>query len=88
VLRTHDRFGHRQAEDDFYPAYRCLMQIATGQYGTHAALAVLECLHRQADAGTNCPLTMTSAQSFAVVVSSIVEHWVSAHCRIRRRLLR
>jgi putative acyl-CoA dehydrogenase len=73
VLRTHDRLGQRLDEIDFHPAYHRLMQVAMAhglhalpwqlqdQQGTHVARAVLEYLHHQADAGTNCPLTMTYA---------------------------
>ncbi len=72
VLRTHDRFGHRLDEVEFHPAYHQLMAHAMShglhalpwqlpQPGSHVARAALEYLHHQADAGTNCPLTMTYA---------------------------
>jgi putative acyl-CoA dehydrogenase len=72
VLRTHDRYGHRLDEVDFHPAYHRIMTIAMAhgvhalpwqlkREGSHVARAALEYLHHQAEAGTNCPLTMTYA---------------------------
>lgn len=71
-LRTHDRFGHRIDQVDFHPAYHRLMQLGVEhgiaglawretRPGSHVARAALAYLHHQADAGTNCPLTMTHA---------------------------
>ncbi len=72
VLRTHDRYGHRIDEVEFHPAYHRLMALAMShglhalpwqldQPGGHVARAALEYLHHQAEAGSNCPLTMTYA---------------------------
>lgn len=71
-LRTHDRYGHRIDTVDFSSAYHRLMQlgveggVAGGAWrwnrpGSHVVRAAMTFLHHQAEAGTNCPLTMTHA---------------------------
>ncbi|MBB5014375.1 acyl-CoA dehydrogenase family protein [Rehaibacterium terrae] len=71
-LRTHDRFGHRIDRVDFHPAYHRLMQLGVEhgvsggawretRAGSHVVRAALTFLHHQAEAGSNCPLTMTHA---------------------------
>ena len=71
-LLTHDRFGRRIDRVEFHPAYHQLMTAATEhgvsalswrepRPGAHVARAALIFLHHQAEAGTNCPLTMTHA---------------------------
>ncbi|MDZ4350702.1 MAG: acyl-CoA dehydrogenase family protein [Xanthomonadaceae bacterium] len=71
-LKTHDRFGHRVNQVEFHPAYHQLMQAGVEhgvsalswrdpRPGSHVARAALIFMHHQAEAGTNCPLTMTHA---------------------------
>ncbi len=71
-LRTHDRFGQRIDRVEFHPAYHRLMTLGVGhgvaslswreaRTGAHVARGALIYLHHQAEAGTNCPLTMTHA---------------------------
>lgn len=71
-LKTHDRFGHRVDQVEFHPAYHQLMQAGVEhgvsglswsdpRPGSHVARAALIFMHHQAEAGTNCPLTMTHA---------------------------
>jgi putative acyl-CoA dehydrogenase len=71
-LRSHDRFGHRIDQVEFHPAWHRLMSLAMAhglhalpwqlpQPGAHVVRAALEYLHHQAEAGSNCPLTMTHA---------------------------
>ena len=71
-LRTHDRFGHRIDQVEFHPAWHRLMTLAMAhglhalpwqqpRAGAHVVRAALEYLHHQAEAGSNCPLTMTHA---------------------------
>lgn len=70
-LRTHDRFGHRIDEVDFHPAYHRAMELGisvgitsltwTGERGSRVARQALGYLHYQAEAGTQCPMTMTHA---------------------------
>lgn len=71
-LKTHDRFGHRVDQVEFHPAYHRLMQAGVEhgvsalswrdpRPGSHVARAALIYMHHQAEAGTNCPLTMTHA---------------------------
>ncbi len=70
VLQSFDRFGYRRDEVDFHPAYHALMAIAVAQ-GLHAApwadprpgaqvaRAAGVMLFCQAEAGVQCPITMT-----------------------------
>jgi putative acyl-CoA dehydrogenase len=72
-LLTHDRFGHRVDQVAFHPAYHRIMQLGVehgvsnfawrhaDRAGAQVARAALTFLHHQAEAGTNCPLTMTAA---------------------------
>lgn len=71
-LHSHDRFGHRIDRVEFHPAWHRLMTLAMAhglhalpwqlpQAGAHVVRAALEYLHHQAEAGSNCPLTMTYA---------------------------
>lgn len=71
-LRTHDRFGHRIDRVEYHPAYHRIMQLAVEhglsnlpwrepRPGAEVARAALVYLHHQAEAGTNCPLTMSFA---------------------------
>lgn len=90
VLHTHDRFGHRLDEVEFHPAYHQLMRHAMShglhalpwqlsQPGSHVARAALEYLHHQADAGTNCPLTMTYASVPALRhAPELAQRWLPA----------
>ena len=71
VLRTHDRFGHRIDEVDFHPAYHRAMELGisagitsltwTEGKGARVARQALGYLAYQAEAGTQCPMTMTHA---------------------------
>ena len=71
VLKTHDRFGHRIDEVDFHPAYHRAMQLGisagitsltwTDGKGARVARQALGYLAYQAEAGTQCPMTMTHA---------------------------
>jgi putative acyl-CoA dehydrogenase len=73
VLKAYDGTGHRLDAVEFHPAYHRLMQLgmANGVHafgwrhadrpGAHVARAALFHMHYQADSGTCCPLTMTSA---------------------------
>lgn len=71
VLRTYDRFGHRIDEVDFHPAYHRAMQLGidagitsltwTEGKGARVARQALGYLAYQAEAGTQCPMTMTHA---------------------------
>lgn len=88
VLHTHDRYGHRIDEVEFHPAYHRIMTLAmahgvhalpwqTTQPGAHVARAALEYLHHQAEAGTNCPLTMTYASVPALQhAPSLARQWL------------
>jgi putative acyl-CoA dehydrogenase len=72
-LLTHDRFGRRIDQVAFHPAYHRIMQLGVEhgvsnfawrhaeRPGAQVARAALTFLHHQAEAGTNCPLTMTAA---------------------------
>ena len=86
-LRAFDEYGRRVDEVEFHPAYHELMgtSIAHGVHsraweqppGGHAAQAVLQFLHAQADAGTSCPLTMTYASVPTIEVSpGLAERWL------------
>ncbi len=74
VLRTHDRYGHRNDEVEFHPAWHKLMQMGvqnelhclpwrSEEPSPHTARAALYMTAMQAEAGFCCPITMT----FAVV---------------------
>ncbi len=87
-LRTHDRYGRRLDRVDFHPAYHELMTTAVGagipalaweapRLGAQVARAVLEFLHYQADAGTDCPLTMTFASVPALAsTKAVAKAWL------------
>ncbi len=72
-LQAYDAYGRRIDEVVFHPAYHRLMSLATRhgvhsfgwrndeRPGAHVARAALVYLHCQAEAGTECPLTMTCA---------------------------
>jgi len=72
-LQAYDAYGRRIDEVIFHPAYHRLMSLATRhgvhsfgwrhaeRPGAHVARAALVYLHAQAEAGTECPLTMTCA---------------------------
>ena len=72
VLRTHDRYGVRVDEVEFHPAWHALMALArehelhslpwtSDRPGRHAARAALVLTASQAEAGVQCPTTMTFA---------------------------
>ena len=75
-LRAFDRFGHRTDLVEFHPAYHELMGLAfgsgvhslawTAKEGGHAARAALSYIWNQADAGVNCPTSMTYASVKAI----------------------
>ncbi len=88
-LRSFDRTGQRIDEVEFHPSYHRLMQLAMKhgvhsfawrhekQTGAHVARAALLYMSYQADAGTCCPLTMTSSAVPAVRTSPVVaEAWL------------
>jgi putative acyl-CoA dehydrogenase len=72
-LVTHDRYGHRVDQVEFHPAYHRIMQLGVehgvsnfawrhaDREGAQVARAALTFMHHQAEAGSNCPLTMTAA---------------------------
>ncbi len=71
-IMAFDTYGHRIDAVEFHPSYHELMAtaIAHGVHslaweekrpGHHVARAALELLHHEAEAGTDCPLTMTFA---------------------------
>jgi putative acyl-CoA dehydrogenase len=72
-LKTHDRFGQRVDQVEFHPAYHRIMQLGVehgvsnfawrhaDREGAQVARAALTFMHHQAEAGSNCPLTMTAA---------------------------
>ncbi len=71
-LRAFDRYGHRIDEVEYHPAYHEIMGLGIRhglhglpwrdpRPGAHVARAALVYLHCQAEAGTQCPLTMTFA---------------------------
>ena len=75
-LRTFDSRGNRRDEVEFHPAYHELMGLAfgsgvhslawTAKEGGHAARAALSYIWNQADAGVNCPTSMTYASVKAI----------------------
>lgn len=87
-LVTHDHAGHRIDEVRFHPAYHQLMDaaIAHGVHalpwrepgpGAHVVRAALELLHNQADAGTDCPVTMTFASVPTLrLAPALAEAWL------------
>jgi len=88
-LRTFDPVGRRADAVDFHPAYHRLMQLGiehgvhafgwrhAERPGAHVARAALFFLHYQADAGTCCPLTMTSAAVAALRHSTVLaDEWL------------
>lgn len=71
-LKTHDRLGHRVDRVHFHPAWHRLMRMAFLQgmhssawsapgKGAHVARAATYLMHGQLEAGSLCPVTMTSA---------------------------
>lgn len=88
VLHTHDRYGHRIDEVRFHPAYHRIMELGVAhgvhalpwqrpEPGAHVVRAGLEYLHHQAEAGTNCPLTMTYASVPALKhAPALAEQWL------------
>lgn len=72
-LHTHDRFGHRLDEVRFHPSYHQLMALGKehevhaidwvreGTPGAVVGRCALMYLYAQADAGVQCPMTMTHA---------------------------
>lgn len=71
-LLTHDRFGRRLDRVEYHPAYHQILKLAIAhglsnlpwrepRPGAEVARAALVYLHHQAEAGTNCPLTMSFA---------------------------
>jgi putative acyl-CoA dehydrogenase len=71
-LRTHDRFGERIDEVEFYPAWHELMKVAIGhglhalpwrerRPGAHAARAAAFYIWSQVEGGHGCPVSMTYA---------------------------
>ena len=87
-LKTFDTYGHRIDEVEFHPAYHELMGRAiehgvhslaweTQKPGHHVVRATLELLHHQAEAGTDCPLTMTFAAIPSLQTTpAIAEAWL------------
>lgn len=71
AARIWDARGHRIDQVDFHPAWHSLMSIGysyglhcrawSGQPHAHLGRAAHYLLHGQAEAGTLCPMTMTSA---------------------------
>ena len=70
VLQNFDRYGYRRDEVEFHPAYHALMALAVGQGlhsapwadpkpGAQVARAAGVMLFCQAEAGVQCPITMT-----------------------------
>lgn len=72
-LHTHDRFGHRIDEVRFHPSYHQLMALGkrhavhsldwqqAGTPGAVVARSALMYVFSQAEAGVQCPITMTHA---------------------------
>lgn len=90
-LLTHDRFGHRVDHVEFHPAYHRLMAAGVehgvsnftwrhDRAGALVARAALTYLHHQAEAGTNCPLTMTHAAVPVLRAVAGFEEWVEKAC--------
>lgn len=86
-LLTHDRFGHRVDRVEFHPAYHQLMAAGVEhgvsnftwrneRRGSLVARAAMTYLHHQAEAGTNCPLTMTHAAVPVLRASPGFGEWV------------
>lgn len=73
VLRTHDRYGRRVSQVEFHPAYHTVMETGIANEvasyawtnaerpGAHVARSSLGYMLYQAEAGTQCPMTMTFA---------------------------
>jgi putative acyl-CoA dehydrogenase len=88
-LHTHDRYGRRQDEVRFHPAYHRFMQksIEEGIHsshwtdpkpGAHAARAAKSYMISQNEAGHGCPITMTSAAIPALKHQpELYEQWAS-----------
>ncbi len=87
VLDRYDRYGRRIDEVRFHPAYHALMALGieagvaaiawNDSPAGHVAHAAILFLTGQADAGTNCPMTMTYAAVPALRVEPVVgDEWV------------
>eukprot|EP00047_Mylnosiga_fluctuans_P005712 m.242253 g.242253 ORF g.242253 m.242253 type:complete len:570 (-) comp13993_c0_seq1:64-1773(-) len=73
VLKPYDRFGHRTDYIDFHPAYHEIMRLGiercklptfawiNRRKGSHVARGASAYMMYQAEAGTQCPQTMTFA---------------------------
>jgi putative acyl-CoA dehydrogenase len=85
-LRAFDRAGRRIDEVGFHPAYHDLLAhgIAAGYAaapwdgspGGHVAHAAMVYLHTQAEPGTCCPMTMTSAAVPVLRRADLPGHWL------------
>ncbi|HRQ64317.1 MAG TPA: acyl-CoA dehydrogenase family protein [Xanthomonadaceae bacterium] len=87
-LVTHDRFGHRIDRVEFHPAYHRIMQLGVEhgvsnfawrheRPGAQVARAALTLMHHQAEAGSNCPLTMTAAAVPVLRREAALAEWAS-----------
>ena len=86
-LRTHDRFGNRIDEVDFYPAWHELMRFSVAnavhcgpwrhpREGAHVARAAKMLLVSQTEAGHGCPISMTySALPALQRQPDLLEEW-------------
>ncbi|QLC23721.1 DNA alkylation response protein [Parasphingopyxis algicola] len=87
VLETHDRYGRRIDEVQFHPAYHRLMALGLdagiaaaawdGTEAGHTLHSAMAFLLGQADAGTQCPMTMTYAAVAALGLEpAIGDEWI------------
>ncbi|RME52609.1 MAG: DNA alkylation response protein, partial [Caldilineae bacterium] len=85
-LRAFDRYGHRVDQVEYHPAYHKLMRLGIEhglhalpwrepKPGAHVARAALVYLHCQAEAGTQCPITMTFASIPTLRLQPEVAAW-------------
>ncbi|PKP95587.1 MAG: isovaleryl-CoA dehydrogenase [Alphaproteobacteria bacterium HGW-Alphaproteobacteria-14] len=88
-LKTFDRYGRRIDEVEFHPSYHRLMAAAMrhgmngfawrneNREGAHVARAAIMYMGGQADAGTQCPMSMTYAAIPALrQAPKLAEKWI------------
>lgn len=87
VLRSFDRFGRRQDEVEFHPAWRRLLALAvaeglhTGPWaeprsGAHVARAAAFYMLGQVESGVQCPLAMTYGAAPVVARAPQLAAWL------------
>jgi putative acyl-CoA dehydrogenase len=86
-LKTHDRYGYRQDEVEYHPAWHELMALSVAEEihalpwntdceGAHVVRAARHYLMTQVEAGHLCPITMTFAAYPALEVQpEILAEW-------------